>query len=52
MKTTSIIAAITGMAAFGIQNAQAKCFGDGATWPNREVRRPRVMPETVSGILC
>jgi hypothetical protein len=52
MKTTSIITAITGMLAFGTQNVQAKCFGDGATWPNREVRKPIVTPEIVSGMLC
>ena len=27
------------MLSFGTQSVQAKCFGDGATWPNREVRK-------------
>jgi hypothetical protein len=47
MKTTSILAAVAGMLSFGIQSAQAKCFEDGATWPNREVRKPSVIPNGV-----
>jgi hypothetical protein len=52
MKTTSILAAIASMLSFGTQSVQAKCFKDGATWPNREVRRPSGAPGTVPGIIC
>jgi hypothetical protein len=29
------------MLSFGIQSAEAKCFGNGASWPNKEVSSPR-----------
>jgi hypothetical protein len=47
MKTNSIIAAIAGMLSFGSQSVEAKCFKDGATWPNRELRKPSVTPNDV-----
>jgi hypothetical protein len=39
MKSTSIFAAIASMLSLGIHSASAKCFGDGASWPNKEEAR-------------
>lgn len=39
MKTTDIVAALSGMLSFGVQLTEANCFGDGATWPNKEQAR-------------
>lgn len=39
MKTTSIIAALASVLSFGIQGASAKCYSDGANWPNKEEAR-------------
>jgi hypothetical protein len=52
MKTTSILAAIVGVLSCGIQSVEAKCFGDGASWANKEVSNPRMNPIIVSEISC
>jgi hypothetical protein len=39
MKTAAIIATLSSMMSFGIQLTEAKCFGNGATWLNKEQSR-------------
>lgn len=39
MKATAIVVALSGMLSFGVQLTEAKCFGDGAIWPNKELAR-------------
>lgn len=39
MKTSSILATIASMLSLGIKQVSAKCYGDGATWPNKEEAR-------------
>jgi hypothetical protein len=39
MKTTAILAALTGMLSLGVQLVEANCFNSGPTWPNKEQAR-------------